>query len=511
MIRRPPSAIVGAILGVVLLVSASCAGNELHAATGSASTTSAPSTSPSPTSAPAGSPPARPTTTNAPGGWRPQALRWSNCPSHAGFKCATLSVPLDWTDPAGTTIELALARQPATGRRQGYLVANPGGPGASGLDFAYGNPFSDAIRARYDIVGWDPRGVGRSTHLRCGSKVDPFLAQDPDPDTPAEQAALDGAAKAVADQCAGSDLALLSHMGTDDVARDLEAIRTALGGQPLNFFGFSYGTYIGLRYASLFPTHIRSMVLDGVLDPTQKFADWLAGQAKAIDASLTRVFAACTRSSGCPVDDLAATYDQVRAKVEQAPLHTDQGRPLGPAELATAALYVSYDPSNWRLLGPALADAAQGDGTALMNLAQGYYDFGGFTAYAGVECIDSTHPTGSAEYADFAHRLEQISPRFGGNVANELLPCAYWPVPPQDHTGPVRADGAPPILVLGNRGDPETPYQNSVAVAGNLADGHLVSNNGEGHTSYGRNGCITEVADRYVLDLRVPSSDPDCR
>ena len=146
-----------------------------------------------------------------------------------------------------------------------------------------------------------------------------------------------------------------------------------------------------------------------------------------------------------------------------------------------------------------------------MSLAQGYYDFGGFTAYAGVECTDSTHPNGSEEYRAFAALLEQISPRFGGSVANELLPCAYWPVAAQDHSGPIRAEGSPPILVIGNRGDPATPYENSVKVAGDLADGHLVSYAGEGHTSYGRAECVTQTVDRYLVDLKVPASDPNCR
>ena len=288
MIRRPPLTIAGAVVCVLLLVSGACAGNELHAAKGAGSTTSVPASSPT---TPQATGPATtggaatgegttPSRTNALGGWRPGPLRWSSCASHPGFKCATLTVPLDWDNTTGTTVDLALARQPASGKRKGYLLINPGGPGASGLDFTFGNPLSDAIAATYDIVGWDPRGVGKSTHLKCGSKVEPFLRQDPDPDTTAEQTALDDAAKAVANECASSDLALLSHLGTDDVARDLEAIRMALDDQQLNFVGFSYGTYIGLRYAALFPTHIRSMVLDGVLDSTQRLEDLLAGQAR---------------------------------------------------------------------------------------------------------------------------------------------------------------------------------------------------------------------------------------
>ncbi len=495
---------------MAVFTAAACSGNELRARSSTTHPTATSTVPPESTTAairPSGSG----QTTAPSSSWRPGRLNWRACDGQPAFQCATLSVPLDWADPSGTKIDLAIGRQPASGKRKGYLLSNPGGPGGSGLDFLFGNPFSTAVLAKFDIVSWDPRGVGASTHLQCGKKVDSFLAADSDPDDATEQRTLDDAARAVADECTASDLSLLAHMGTDDVARDLEAIRVALDDQPLNYVGFSYGTYVGLRYAALFPTRIRAMVLDGVLDPTQRFAEWLAAQTKAIDASVTRAFESCAEATGCPVDDLEKAYDEVRAAVEKAPLPSRSGRRVGPSELATAAIFTSYDKSLWRKLGPAIASALKGDGTGVMDLAQGYYDFGGFTAYAAVECIDSAHPTGSDEYAAFAHRLEQISPRFGGNVANELLPCAYWAVPPQDHTGAVRADGSPAILVLGNRGDAATPYENSVRVAHDLANGHLVSFAGEGHTSYGRNACVTDATDRYLLDLRVPSRDPDCR
>lgn len=445
------------------------------------------------------------------GGWMAPELVWSACDDEPGFECATLEVPLDWDDIAGETIELAIGRQPATGDRIGALITNPGGPGASGLDLLFGQPFGGAVPERFDIVSWDPRGVGESTAFDCDEHVDDFLANDPDPDDADEQAAIDADAERVADDCAADAPGLAANVGTDSVARDLEAIRLALGEPKLTYMGFSYGTLIGLRYLALFPTSARAVVLDGVVDPTEGFVDWLTDQTVAIDAATTRAFEACADRSGCPVDDLAATYDRVQRMVEEEPIPAGGGRVLGPAELQTGTVYASYDPTLWPDLADALAEAADGDGAAMLGMAQGYYDFGGFAAYAAVECLDSTHPTGSDEYRAFADELRALSPRIGGSVANELLPCAYWPTPPEPIVGPVTAEGSPPVLVLGNRGDAATPYSNSVKVAEMLADGHLVSNDGEGHTSYGRSSCVDDAVAEYLVELTVPDEDPDCR
>lgn len=459
----------------------------------------------------------RPTTTD-PGpetpdevdGFRPAELDWSRCDTDREADCATLEVPLDWADPTGPTIGLAVARRRATGSRIGSLVTNPGGPGGSGVDLVLADSFGPTLRERFDVVGWDPRGVGDSAALTCGDEVPGFLTEDPSPDDEAEQRAIEAAARAVAEECGTEDEELLPHVGTDSVARDLEALRIALGDRRLTYLGFSYGTLIGLRYLARFPTHARAIVLDGVVDPTLDLEGWLLDQTRAIDASLERAFESCGGVDDCPVDDLAAAYDEVAAAVERQPLPAGRGRRLGPAELATGAVYVSYDPAGWPDLTEAVVDALGGDGTAMADLAQGYYDLSGFTAYAAVTCTDSRRPVGAEAYAEFAEEAARISPRFGPTVANELLPCAFWPVPPAPVTGPVRAEGAPPVLVLGNRGDAATPYENSVKVAEMLEDGHLVSNDDEGHTAYGRSRCVDAAVHRYLIDLEVPERDPDC-
>jgi pimeloyl-ACP methyl ester carboxylesterase len=479
-----------AVIGFTAFLTASaCSGNELHGSITPVST--------------------KPSTT--PSGWTVPTINWNDSEDGSEFQCGDLEVPLDWNKPEGETVQLRVARHQASGKRVGTLFTNPGGPGGSGIGFVTAMPFSPAVTQRFDLVSWDPRGVGESEDLQCGGdRAKKFLQQDPDPDTPEEQIALDVAAKAVAEDCAAHDQPLIQHIGTDDVARDMEAIRLALGGEPVNYLGFSYGTLIGLRYLDLFPKSVRTMVLDGVVDPTLDFSGWLEQQTVAIDASLNRVFAASENDAGCPVDDLAAEYDRLRAQVESAPISTDAGT-LGPAELATGAIYISYDPDSWSRLATAVQKALNGDGKAMYGLAQEYYDFGGYTSYAAVECVDSPHPVGSEEFQTFAKRLEALSPRFGGAVANELLPCAFWPVAPTPINGPVVAAGAPPVLVLGNRGDAATPYQNSVKVAETLEKATLVSYAGEGHTSYGRSTCVDDVVDEYLISAVSPAKDPDCQ
>lgn len=441
-------------------------------------------------------------------GWSPDGVRWQECDDRPGLDCATLTVPVDWDAPSGDTLELALVRQRAEGDRIGALLTNPGGPGASGIDLVQARPFGAALTDRFDIVGWDPRGVGESTAFGCDDEVAPFLEQDPDPDDAAEEAALDERAAAVAAECAAEDAALSANVGTDDVVRDLEAIRIALGERKLTYLGFSYGTLIGLRYLDLYGSNARAVVLDGIVDPTLALTDWLTQQAAALEETIDRAFASCDAT--CPVDDLAAAYDELKARVEAEPMTDADGRTLGPAELATGAIYVSYEPSLWPDLGDAIGDALDGDPAAMIDLAEGYYDFGGFTAYVAVECLDSEHPVGGDAYRQFARSVQEVAPRFGGAVANELLPCAFWDAPVRSIVGPVSGADGPPVLVLGNRGDAATPYENSVRIADMLDDGHLVSNDGEGHTSYGRSRCVDDVVHAYLVDLAVPDADPDC-
>ncbi|MFV0317494.1 MAG: alpha/beta hydrolase [Microthrixaceae bacterium] len=448
-----------------------------------------------------------------PASWSPEPLDWTDCPSGGSdSQCATLEVPLDWSEPEGATIELALARVPSEGEPIGSLLVNPGGPGASGIDYLGAFAPTSDLGVNFDLVSWDPRGVGSSTALDCDEHVAALYAADPSPDDADEAAELEDAAGTVARDCSGEPPELLENLYTEQVARDLEAIRMALGDDKLNYLGFSYGTHIGQTYAELFGDRIRAMTLDGVVDPSQGFEEFLIAQAEAFEASFTAQADACAAAGTrrCGVADLQAALDEVLAAAEQDPIPAGSGGMVGPSEVLLAALYVGYVSDGWSILGPALDEADRGDGEALAELAAGYTDLSPYGPYAAVVCTDSPHPRGGAEYRAFTERAMEAAPRFGATIASEMLPCATWPVPPQGEPSAATAQDAPPILVVGNTGDPATPLANAEAVAESLRSAVLVVVRSDGHTAYGTNSCATELIDAYFERLDVPAEGTRC-
>jgi len=448
----------------------------------------------------------------APQAFTPEPISWQPCGGR--LQCATLRVPLDYANPTGPTIELSVNELPARrpDERIGVLLMNPGGPGGSGLEFvAAGVALTDTVQDRFDIVGFDPRGVGASTQLQCGSQTVPaFRAVDSDPDSPDELTQLDAAAQAVADDCGTNAGDLLPHVGTDDVVRDMDTIRQALGETQINYLGISYGTLLGLRYAALFPHNARAITLDGVVDPTQGFTEFLRQQTIAFDTEIKSFLDACPSGGDCPPGGASAAYDEIAQRVESAPIPGRNGAALGPSDLAVAVLIPTYDPTARTLFYQGLTSALQGDGSVLLRIAHAYYDSAEFPLYAAVECIDSPHPVGAADYETFAKELDSLSPRVGGAIANELLPCAFWKAPVIDITGPVTAPASPPILVVGNTRDAATPYQQAVDVAKTLANGHLLTFDSAGHAAYGQSQCVARAEEKYFIDLAVPSSGATC-
>jgi len=396
-------------------------------------------------------------------------------------------------------------------QRIGSLLVNPGGPGASGLSFAPGIQLPSEVLDRFDIIGFDPRGVGESTPLQCGADTIPaFRDVDSSPDGPAEQTQLDTAAKAVADDCGAHAGDLLPHVGTDDVARDMDTIRQALGEQQTSYYGASYGTLLGLRFLALFPHSARAVVLDGVVDPTQDFAAFLRGQTVAFEQQIQAVFDGCASGTRCPPGGARAAYDQIAAQIETTPVPTRTGNSLGPAELPVAALIPTYDPSTAPIFYRELTEALTGDGTTLETLFDEYERSANYPVYAGVECTDSPHPAGADAYKAFADELAALSPRFGGSIANELLPCAFWPAPVHNVTGPVAAPDGPPVLVVGNTGDAATPYQQAVDVAKTLVHGRLLTFDATGHTALGRSQCVENAESAYFVDMTLPTDGTVC-
>jgi pimeloyl-ACP methyl ester carboxylesterase len=435
----------------------------------------------------------------------PLPVEWEPC---GEVECATLTVPLDYEDAGGETIELALARRPADDpdARIGSLLFNPGGPGVPGVELVRAGAidFPSEVLDRFDIVSWDTRGVGESAPLSCGSLDTEYITADATPDDEAEEAAFQGLSEEVADECAAQDGDLIPFMGTTQTVDDLERIRQALGDDQLTYVGYSYGTLIGELYADRYPERVRALVLDGVVDPSLDLAETARRQAEGLEGSLDDIFAACTDDEDCPVDDPAATFDAVEATLESG-----AGGETGPADLQLAAVLATYDTRFWPDFHAALADAAAGDYAAIEALAQSYAGIGPYSPYAAIICVDSPSPADFEAFDDLATEIEASAPRLGGAVGFEFLPCAYWAAEPTREPEAVDAEGASPILVVGNTGDAATPYRQAEAVAEFLDSGVLLTLEGEGHTS-GGDPCIDEWVATYVVDLELPPEGTVC-
>jgi pimeloyl-ACP methyl ester carboxylesterase len=457
---------------------------------------------------------------------RTGSIVWHGC---GAVQCATLEVPLDWSKPSRGHIELSLARLPAEGDRVGVLLANPGGPGVSGIDLvrAASGSFGDDVRERFDIVSWDPRGAGSSTPVNCTDHLDFFYSVDRNStSTAALRANVDAARRFVAD-CTNASRRLLPYLSTQDTVRDMDAIRAAMGERTINFFGFSYGTYLGTLYADRYPRRVRAMVLDGAVDPAASYDDSIVTQAVGFEHALDAFLRWCSDDREC---EFARTGDPKTAfadlmstlAVERIPAEVDdESRTLGIGEanigIATA-LYAGQGSNGWITLGQALNDAAGGDGSKLLALSDDYTgrSTGGVysnltAAFYAIGCLDGPAPRTARAVQRLAERAARIAPNFGSSTVWLGLPCTFWPVPPDGRPAPVRAAGAPPILVVGTTDDPATPYSQAVALARELDSGRLLTYDGEGHTAYGRgHSCIDRAVDDYLVALKLPPEGARC-
>jgi len=472
------SALTAAVLAAGLLLSA-CTG------------AAGPEARPTPSAAPSAAPTeAEPT---------PVPLAWAPCGD--GFECTALPAPLDRGDPSAGTVDLAVTRRPApdAATRIGSLVVNPGGPGSSAVDYLQQawQQVPEPVRARFDLVAFDPRGVGGSAPVRCVTteELDALVALDPDPDDDAELQALQDGGRRLADGCAARSGDVLPHVSTEEAARDLDLLRASLGDEGLTYLGYSYGTAIGAEHLRLFPTRVRAMVLDGALDPALSWDELLSGQAAGFDVALAAFLDDCERTR-CAfrrvVDgDLTAAFDVLAARVDAQPLPGDGERTVGPGEFSLgvgAGLYSRT--SGWPAVAEGLALAEQGDGSVLLQLSDAYLDrtddgYANTTeANLAVNCIDRPWPRETGPYLELAEQVRRTSPRFGPAIALSGLSCATWPVPPVREPQPVQAGGAPPVVVIGTTRDPATPYAWSQALADQLSSAVLLTVDGDGHTAY---------------------------
>jgi pimeloyl-ACP methyl ester carboxylesterase len=440
------------------------------------------------------------------------------------FSCATVRVPQDWQRPGGDTFAVALIRARAKDQadRIGSLLVNPGGPGASGVDLAADLTavLPTAVLRQFDVVGFDPRGVGRSTRVDCipDRVKDALAAADPDPDTQQAfdaQVALWREAASRCQRVYGERLGLFS---TEQTARDLDAVRQAVGDAKTTYLGYSYGSLLGAVYAHLFPTRVRALVLDGAVDPQASSVESTERQAAGFERAYRDFAAACRRQgSGCPAGpDAIATLRRVLAAVARHPLRTAEGRQVTEGHVVTAAAAALYAESQWTRLARALADAAAGNGGRILELADEYNhrrDDGTYTdlldAFTAVNCADDAKPATVAQVRRLQGEWRARHPLFGAPLAMSLVACAVWPAPHDPYpTGPAR--GAPPILVVGTTGDPATPYENTPKLARILGNGVVLTWEGEGHTAYPQTRCVVAAVDRYLLALQVPSERRTC-
>jgi pimeloyl-ACP methyl ester carboxylesterase len=450
--------------------------------------------------------------------------KWTNCATK--FQCATLRLPKDYHDPAAGTLDVKIIRLPASDRdkRIGSIIVNPGGPGGSGIELVQKSAaqFPVALRERFDLVGFDPRGVNASSPVRCIDDLDGLAALDPSPDDQKELDRSVKQAKDYADACAKRNASILPYLSTDAVVDDLDQIRQAVGDEKITYLGFSYGTLIGSMYADRYPERIRAMVLDGAIDPSLSEIQLRTGQAKAFEAALGRFLARCSRRASCAFHEgghSAKAFDTLMAKIDKKSLPTPRvadRRRVGPGLAFSAVLGSMYSKASWPALEAGLALAKRGDGSILILLAdpfRGRKANGTYSnmsdAYYANTCLDFPTSTDIATYTKLASTLRKVAPRFRAVAFNDL-PCAFWSVPSQRTPAPASGAGAPPIVVVGSTGDTATPYAWAKSLAKQLESAVLVTRKGEGHTSFLVNNCVKKALDGYLLELTVPKDGLVC-
>jgi pimeloyl-ACP methyl ester carboxylesterase len=447
-------------------------------------------------------------------------IAWTPC--NGDLQCGTLTVPLNYADPGGSTIGIAVERHVAEtpSARIGSLVINPGGPGVSGID-DFSNELSvltPGLLDDFDIVTFDPRGVQRSDPITCGgsSGAPTGLLPDPVPQGAAAQKALLAGMQQFGQDCEKYSGAALPYVGTVDVAQDLERLRIALGDTGLTYMGQSYGTLLGLTYAQMYPTHIRAMVLDSVIDPDLSLSQMTLGQAEGFESELSSFFTWCAGTSACPWVGGADPTSTLLALISSSAAHpvpAGNGRQAGAGELYDALLDGLYSPSDWAQLGDALGQDADGDGAGVVAMSDDYNTNGstnGDDAGEAIDCLDHPAPSGLAAYNALQYEFTVEAPVFGPLLAWGEAACSVWPVPPTRTPAPVSAPGSPPILLVGTTGDPATPYAWAVHTAQELDHGVLLTRDGDSHVAYFYSACVRADVQTYLLTLATPPVGTVC-
>jgi len=436
-----------------------------------------------------------------------------------------LTVPLDYDDPAGGTIELYVARHRASAETSaGPMLANRGGPGADGATLALAAPswFGSEITDNFDVIGWDPRGTGRSEGaVDCIDDADYdryFSAPDITPDTDEERQLLVDLAEEYADSCV-ERVDTLEHVGTNNSARDMDAIRQALGVDQVSFFGFSYGSELGGVWATLFPTTVRAAVFDGATDPNSDSLQSSLQQGAGFEASLTTFLAQCSADPDCAFHndgDAEAAFDELMLRVDESPVPSANGRVAVNRSVAVLAVaQAMYSDSYWPALERALADVAAGDGAGLLALHDAYYQrradgtYGNLIeAFLAINCADDPQRLSVEEADAEVDEILAVAPRVFPYTTGSYS-CTFFP-PALDPRIDITGDGAGPIVVVGTTGDPATPLESSRAMADTLEEGRLVVVEANQHTGYRGDDCVRDIVHEYLLQLDAPDDATRC-
>ena len=472
-----------------------------------------------------------------------QRLSWGSCAEYASgaeersafsspaFDCARLEVPLDYSFPEAAVARIGVLRRRGDGERIGSLVMNPGGPGASGMALipALSGPLTrSALGRRFDLVGFDPRGVGASTpKINCLDDGD-WAAERADLDvdpSPAGVEATEAENRAFAQRCAerSGGVAVLANLGTREVVRDLDILRAALGEAKLSYVGYSYGTRLGSAYAQAFPQQVRALVLDGALSPHESSVDQNVAQAVGFQRAFDAFAADCARQRHCPLGTdpthATAAFQAITRPLIDKPARAAESRTLSYTDAVAGANQALYVSGYWPVLSRGISALAAGDGTILLGLADRYYERAPDGVYGSlienfitISCVDEERITDRAVQADVARRVNEAAPfrDSGRGAVGALDACAFWPVPPTRQPPVPQVEGLPPTVVISTTGDPATPYEAGVELATALHS-RLLTVEGNQHTAALQgNSCVDDLVAGYLVELRTPPDGARC-
>lgn len=462
-----------------------------------------------------------------------QELNWIDC-GEGGYLCSPVYAPKDWDNPSAGLVYLALFKQEATGEPIGTLLVNPGGPGASGIDLLYfaGDYITTAaVREKYDVIGFDPRGVGYSDAIYCGEGelldlafLAPGVAKDVGSARSLAEAKEIGSRLAQACEQGSGDL--LGFVDTVSSARDMDLIRHLVGDKKLNFLGFSYGTQLGATYAALYPDNVGRLVLDAAVDPTKSNEEGTLGQAGGFELAFGNFVDDCLKSDSCPGQgktkaEILLEVKEFLAALESKPLPTKLDLELSVWMGLTGIIANLYSKGNWSELATALEAGFNGDGTPLLRSTYRYFERSEsgefmnnmFVANVAINCMDGRYSQDPKVIAASNKAISEATPTFGRYFANPHISCHNWKYPAKSATKlDYRVKLSYPVLVIGTTGDPATPYKNAVGLSKLLNRAVLITYEGEGHTVYaGNSACIDNIVDAYLLEGIVPEEAVTCK